>query len=199
MGKFSSMRLTRSAAPSPRIAPAIPPHASSSLPMREPRCVNSGILPKSTSRHFPSSCNQAAGRAFWKYRCFANSLLSDERQQSRSTADVGTALFEQPQRATIQITQDRVCCSLHVVGHWRRMAAVSSSLRTGRIFGRAAAGRNVRDFPDDFPDDFPPDFPPAERIYAAGRHSARFHRNCHARHQSGRSFAKYAHGELCRL
>jgi hypothetical protein len=123
--------------------------------MREPRCVNSGILPKSTSRHFPSSCNQAAGRAFWKYRCFANSLLSDERQQSRSTADVGTALFEQPQRATIQITQDRVCWSLHVVGHWRRMAAVSSSLRTGRIFGRAAAGRNVRDFPDDFPLTFP--------------------------------------------
>jgi len=106
---------------------------------------------------------------------------------SRSIAHAGTAIFEMPQCATAQITQDRIGGPVRVADGRYRVGRADCGNRSNDIAWLAAAGRHAYDIAARY------------AIYAAGRHSARFNGNGDTRRQSSRSFAKCAHGELFRF
>lgn len=76
--------LMHSTAPAQPTALDTSPSAAGKSPMRERCCATSGVVSR-PSAVIPSSCGQTAKRAFWKYRCFRSSLLSDERNLSDNT------------------------------------------------------------------------------------------------------------------
>jgi len=103
---------------------------------------------------------------------------------SRSTADAETALFETPPRGTIEIMQDRFDGSVRVIAGLCRVDRADRGDRSGDLVNRAAAIRHGHHIAT------------RDAIQSAGRHPARFNRNCGTRHQSGLPFAKHGDGHM---
>jgi hypothetical protein len=186
MGRNSSWLLIHSTAPAQPIALETSPSAAAKSPMLELCCLTSGVV------SLPSAVNSVIVQPDSK-TCILEipilpqlSIVQGEKY-SRSIAHAGTAPFERPQWATVRITQDRIDGPMRVSDGQYRVGQADLGNCSGHIVRHSAAGRHAYDIATRY------------AINTAGRHSARFNRNGHTRRQSGRSFAKCAHGDLFRF
>ena len=95
---------------------------------------------------FSRSCNQTAGRAFWKYWCFGSSLLFDESNQPEHRRCGKRSLRTAEIRKQFTIARDRLRGSLRVVDDRSRLGGrANRGNRSGSFVRHSAAARHAHD------------------------------------------------------